>query len=84
MNSTVRKIFMIVAAAVFLFSSVMVLYYYSQMRAGAELVETMAEMAVVIPTEDLRKANVVNTIRLRTEPNANKQGFETYKYIVKL
>lgn len=35
-----------------------------------------------IPISDLRKFGVGNTIRLRTEPNKNNQGFETYKYLV--
>lgn len=35
----------------------------------------------VIPTKDLLDAGVRNTIRLRTEPTVNKQGFQTYKYL---
>lgn len=35
----------------------------------------------VIPTKDLLEAGVHNTIRLRIEPTANKQGFQTYKYL---
>ena len=34
-----------------------------------------------IPVKDIPNAN---GIRLRTEPNVNKQGFDTYKYIVTL
>lgn len=35
----------------------------------------------VIPKQDLIEAGVRNTIRLRTEPTVNKQGFQTYKYL---
>lgn len=38
----------------------------------------------LIPMIDLRKAGNVNRISLRTKPNSNSQGFETYKYIVKI
>lgn len=38
----------------------------------------------VIPGEDLRKSNNRNQITLKTEPNKNNQGFQTYKYLVKL
>lgn len=38
----------------------------------------------VIPLKDLREANVTRSIRLRTEPNTNHQGFETYKYLVNI
>lgn len=37
----------------------------------------------VIPVEDLRRANVQKSIALRTTPNANNQGFNTYQYQVK-
>ena len=36
----------------------------------------------VIPMKDLLEADNVNSIRLRTEPNSNNQGFNTYKYLV--
>ena len=36
----------------------------------------------VIPMQDLLEADNVNSIRLRTEPNSNNQGFNTYKYLV--
>lgn len=36
----------------------------------------------VIPMQDLLEADNVNSIRLRTEPNSNNQGFSTYKYLV--
>lgn len=36
----------------------------------------------LIPIEDLK--NVKNTIILRTEPNKNGQGFQTYKYLVNI
>ena len=38
----------------------------------------------VIPMKDLRNAGNTKSITLRTEPNKNSQGFETYKYIVSL
>ena len=38
----------------------------------------------VIPMEDLRKAGNTKTITLKTEPNKNNQGFNTYKYIVSI
>lgn len=38
----------------------------------------------VIPIEDLRLAGNTNRIVLRKEPNANNQGFNTYKYLVQL
>lgn len=37
-----------------------------------------------IPIEELRKSGTTNSIRLRTEPNLNNQGFQTYKYLVTL
>lgn len=37
-----------------------------------------------IPMKDLKENGNVNSIRLRTEPNSNNQGFQTYKYIVKI
>lgn len=36
----------------------------------------------VIPMQDLLEVDNVNSIRLRTEPNSNNQGFSTYKYLV--
>ena len=36
----------------------------------------------VIPMKDLLEVDNVNSIRLRTEPNSNNQGFNTYKYLV--
>ena len=38
----------------------------------------------VIPVKDILATGTRNCIRLRTEPNSNKQGFETYKYLVTL
>ena len=38
----------------------------------------------VIPMKDLREADNSNSIILRTSPNANNQGFHTYKYLVHL
>ena len=38
----------------------------------------------VIPMEDLRESGNVSVITLRTTPNANNQGFNTYKYLVKI
>lgn len=38
----------------------------------------------VIPGDDLRASGNVNKITLRTEPTANKQGFQTYQYLVAL
>lgn len=36
----------------------------------------------VIPMKDLLEFNNVNSITLKTEPNSNGQGFNTYKYLV--
>lgn len=36
----------------------------------------------VIPMQDLLEVDNINSIRLRTEPNSNNQGFNTYKYLV--
>lgn len=36
----------------------------------------------IIPMQDLLEVDNVNSIRLRTEPNSNNQGFNTYKYLV--
>lgn len=36
----------------------------------------------VIPVKDLREAGNSNRIVLRTSPNENNQGFNTYKYLV--
>ena len=38
----------------------------------------------VIPMEDLREAGNASRIVLRTSPNANNRGFNTYKYLVQL
>ena len=38
----------------------------------------------VIPVQDLKDFGVNKSITLRTSPTANKQGFQTYKYIVKI
>ena len=37
-----------------------------------------------IPFEDLKQAGNTNSIILRTKPNSNGVGFDTYKYLVKL
>ena len=37
-----------------------------------------------IPVKDIKESGTVNAIRLRTEPNSNNQGFNTYKYLVKI
>ena len=36
----------------------------------------------LIPVKDLLREGNRNQITLRTEPSANKQGFQTYKYVV--
>ena len=36
----------------------------------------------VIPMKDLLEFNNVSSITLKTEPNSNGQGFNTYKYLV--
>lgn len=38
----------------------------------------------VIPVEDLRKYGVAKQITLRTQQTVNKQGFQTYQYMVSL
>ena len=38
----------------------------------------------VIPMKDLREAGNQKAISLRTSPNINKQGFNTYKYLVQI
>ena len=38
----------------------------------------------VIPLQELRDKGSINSISLRTSPNPNKQGFETYQYLVKI
>ena len=38
----------------------------------------------VIPMQDLISAGNTNTIVLRTFPNSNNQGFNTYKYLVQI
>ena len=35
----------------------------------------------IIPTKDIKDSGVKKQITLRTEPNKNNQGFETYKYL---
>lgn len=35
-----------------------------------------------IPVKDIRESNNKHSIRLRTKPNVNGQGFQTYKYLV--
>lgn len=35
----------------------------------------------IIPVKDLKDANIKSSFKLRTEPNKNNQGFETYKYL---
>lgn len=37
-----------------------------------------------IPMKDLLKAGNIGVIILRTEPNSNNQGFNTYQYMVKI
>ena len=49
-NGVLRKIVLAVALSVFLFSGVMVLRYYLEMRAGAAYTESVAQM-VVVPAE---------------------------------
>lgn len=51
MNGAVRKMIMAAAAAVFLFSGVVVLGYRLQMRAGVEYADVIAQAAVVLSTE---------------------------------
>ena len=36
-----------------------------------------------IPIEDIRIAGNMRAIKLRSAPNANNEGFETYKYLIK-
>lgn len=36
----------------------------------------------VIPMKDLLEAGNMNSIKLKTEPNSNSQGFNTYQYLV--
>lgn len=38
----------------------------------------------LIPIKELQKAGNTKSITLRTEPNKNNQGFNTYQYIVSL
>ena len=38
----------------------------------------------VIPMEDIRKAGNKSTITLRSTPNSNNQGFNTYNYLVQI
>ena len=37
-----------------------------------------------IPGEDIKNSGNTKSITLRTEPNKNNQGFQTYKYLVKI
>lgn len=72
-NGTARKIIMAIAAAVFLFSSAMVLNYNLQMRAYREVSESISEMVVMVPsvsteqepaTQDAAEVNISH----QTEP----------------
>ena len=36
-----------------------------------------------IPVKDLKNCGNTNSIRLKTEPNSNNQGFQSYKYLVR-
>jgi hypothetical protein len=36
----------------------------------------------LIPVEEIRKSGNTKSISLRTQPNANNQGFNSYKYLV--
>lgn len=38
----------------------------------------------VIPISDMLKFGCSNSIRLRTTPNQNNQGFQTYQYLVRI
>ena len=38
----------------------------------------------VIPLQDIIKVGNTRSFRLRTEPNKNNQGFQTYKYLVQI
>lgn len=38
----------------------------------------------IIPLKDLKESGNTKSISLRTAPNVNHQGFETYKYLVKI
>ena len=38
----------------------------------------------VIPGEDLKKTSNIKSISLRTAPNSNNQGFNTYQYLVQI
>lgn len=38
----------------------------------------------VIPMKDIIKSGNQNSIRLRTKPAVNKQGFQTYQYLVQI
>lgn len=37
-----------------------------------------------IKVQDMRDFGCSHSIRLRTQPNSNNKGFETYKYLVKI
>ena len=43
-----------------------------------------AQNLYVIPMEDLRKAGNTKAITLKTIPNSNNQGFNTYQYLVQI
>lgn len=38
----------------------------------------------VIPMNDVRQSGNIKSITLRTEPNKNNQGFQTYQYMVSI
>ena len=61
MNRTARKIIMIVAASVFVFSSAMVLEDYLQMKAAAEFSESISE------TGQSNVSDVVELVRYRAK-----------------
>lgn len=67
MNRTARKIIMIVAASVFVFSSAMFLKDYLQMKAAAEFSESISEMVVDLPTEENDYEMIYNDITDESE-----------------
>ncbi len=67
MNRSARKIIMIVAASVFVFSSAMVLKDYLQMKAAAEFSESISEMVVDLPTEENDYEMIYNDITDESE-----------------
>ena len=66
-NGVIRKILMAVSLFVFLFSGVMVLRYYLEMRAGAAYTESVAQM-VVVPAEGYSESKPV------TKPTVQAAG----------